>query len=75
MRRMTRSLAKAYRDRWQAAAAVEAEEHRSSSVLQRWEQMNSLRGLMIALNLPAPSTSEQEKAVWERWARLKDLAE
>lgn len=75
MRRMTPSEAKAYRDRWQAIAAVEAEERRSSTLQQRWEQMNSLRGLMIGLNLPAASTTDQEKTVWERWARLKDLAE
>ncbi len=75
MHRMTRSQAKAFRDRWQAVAAVEAEERRGTSLRQRWVQMNALRGLMVGLKLSPPSDGDQEKIVWERWARLKDLTE
>jgi hypothetical protein len=75
MARMTRSQAKAFRDRWQAVAAVEAEDRKSSSLEQRWAQMNALRRLMIGLRLPPPSRTDQESVVWERWSKLKDLAE
>lgn len=75
MRRMTRSQAGDYRDRWQAVAAVEAKERMSMSLRQRWSQMNALRCLMAGLKLSPPSTGDQERIVWERWAKLKELTE
>ena len=72
---MTRSQAKAFRDRWQAVAAAEAEERRRASLRLRWQQMNALRRLMVGLKLSSPSTGEEEKIVWERWARLKERSE
>jgi hypothetical protein len=72
---LTRSQARAFRDRWNAVTAAQAEERRSTSRHLRWEQMNALRRLMVGLKLTLSSTGEQEKIVWERWARLKDLAE
>ena len=75
MRGMTPSQARAFRDRWHAVAAAEAEEHRSASLALRWEQMNALHCLGVGLKLAPPSTGEQEKIAWERWAKLKDLRE
>lgn len=75
MRGMTPSQARAFRDRWHAVAAAEAEEHRSASLLLRWEQMNALHRLGVALRLTPRSTGDQEKIVWERWAKLKELSE
>lgn len=72
---MTRSQAEAFRHRWQAVAATEAEEHRSASLQPRWKQLNALRCLAGGLDLAVGSVDEQEKSVWKRWARLKDLAE
>jgi hypothetical protein len=72
---MTRSQAREYRDRWQAVADVEAEERRSASLRLRWEQMNSLRRLALGLELSVPSMDEQERIIWERWAKLKELNE
>jgi len=72
MHQMTRLQAKAFRDRWNAVAALEAEERRRTSLRTRWQQMNALRRLMIGLKLSTPLSEEQEKYVWERWAKLKE---
>lgn len=68
---MTRSQAEAFRGRWQAAAAAEAQECRSASLRLRWEQLNALRRMMIGLGLSPSAMVEQERIVRERWARLK----
>lgn len=75
MRKMARSQAKAFRDRWHAVAAAEAEERRRASLLLRWQQMNALRNLMMGIKLSPPSSVEQERIAWERWARLRALHE
>ena len=63
-------LAKQFRDRWQAVAAVEAEEQRAASIELRWKQLNALWQLAVGLGL-RPEPDETENQVRERWARLK----
>ena len=65
-------LAREFRDRWQAVAAVEMEEQRAASVALRWQQLNSLIRLAMGLGLPLTRPDDQEYPVWQRWARLKD---
>jgi hypothetical protein len=63
-------LTKQFRDRWQAVAAVEAEEQRAASIELRWKQLNALWQLAVGLGL-RPEPDETENQVRERWARLK----
>jgi hypothetical protein len=74
MGKMMPSQARAFRDRWQAVATVEAEERRNASLALRWRQMNALYGLGVGLGLVSPSPGMQDWTVWERWARLKHHA-
>jgi hypothetical protein len=48
---MDRQLAKQFRDRWQAVAAVELEEQRAASVGLRWKQLNAIWQLALGMGL------------------------
>ena len=63
-------LAKQFRDRWQAVAAVEDQEQRAASVSLRWKQLNAVWQLALGLGLQ-PEPDDTESLVRERWARLK----
>ncbi len=67
---MDSQQAQEFRQRWQAAALVEAAEQRAASLELRWRQLNAILELARELELPLPST-DQEEAVWQRWAKLK----
>ena len=70
---MDAQLAREFRERWQAVAAVEAEEQRTASLDTRWHQMNAILRLAIGLRLPLAEADRQEETVRQRWARLKSL--
>ena len=63
-------LAKQFRDRWQAVAAIEDQEQRAASIGLRWKQLNAI--WQLALGLRAwPEPDGTESLVRERWAKLK----
>lgn len=53
---MNSQLAKEFRERWQAVAAVEILENRTTSLDVRWRQMNAILNLAIGLRLPLTDT-------------------
>ena len=60
----------AYRQRWQAVAAVEAAEQQVSSFSERWRQLNALLRLAQSLNiLPPPEKISLDKG-YKRWQAL-----
>ena len=63
-------LAKQFRDRWQAVAAVEDQEQRAASIGLRWKQLNAIWQLAWGLGLQS-EPDEMDSLVRERWARLK----
>ena len=63
-------LAKQFRDRWQAVAAVEDQEQRAASISLRWKQLNAIWQLALGLGMQS-EPDETEILVRERWARLK----
>lgn len=69
---MQKELMQQFRDRWQAVAAVEAEEQKAASIALRWQQLNSIVHLAADLNLPISAADDGEEAVWQRWSRLKE---
>jgi len=73
MPEITSAQAKAFRDRWQAVAAAEAEERKRISVGLRWQQLNALWRLAVGLGL-LPTEPEGVQEVQERWAKLKEVA-
>ena len=66
-------LVKEFRDRWQAVAAIEAEEQRTASIALRWRQTNAILRLAIGLGLLLPEPDAEEEAVRQRWAKLKGV--
>jgi hypothetical protein len=74
-RQMQKKLMRQFRDRWQAVAAVEAEEQKAASIALRWKQLNSIVHLAADLNLPISAMDNGEEAVWQRWSRLKERYE
>ncbi len=67
---LDRQLAKQFRDRWQAVAAIEDQEQRAASVSLRWKQLNAIWQLARGLGIQS-EPDETESVVRERWARLK----
>jgi len=65
--------AREFRERWQAVAAIEAEEQRVASMALRWQQMNAILRLAMGLGLPLTEPDEEEEDVRRRWARLKGV--
>ena len=63
-------LAKQFRDRWQAVAAIEDQEQRAASISLRWKQLNAIWQLARGLGLQS-EPDEMDSLVRERWARLK----
>jgi len=72
---MNNQLAKGFRERWQAVAAIEAEEQRTASIALRWQQTNAIFRLAAGLGLPRGEKDDAEtEAVRRRWALLKETA-
>lgn len=69
-RRLTKSEARAYRDRWRLVNDREAEELRTESIEVKWLQINTL---MAWARLPGwdDALREGEDVVRERWAKLR----
>ena len=68
---MDSHLIREYRERYQAVANVELAEQRAASVSSRWQQLNSLLEIALALGLRVNEADKEEMDVWIRWARLK----
>ena len=68
---MNDQMMKNFRERWQAVAAIEAEEQRAAPVALRWQQTNAILRLAIGLGLPLEEADESEQMVYQRWAQLK----
>ena len=60
----------AYRKRWQAVAAVEAAERQSSSITERWQQINALLRLAISLKILPPTEDASQDEGRQRWQTL-----
>ncbi len=70
---MNSQLAREFRERWQAVAAIEAEEQRAASIAARWQQMNAILRLAMGLELSLEKEVDVEvEAVYRRWALLKE---
>ena len=63
----------AYRRRWQVVAEFEAAERRTVSPAERWQQMNALLRLALALELPLAGDNQEADEVRRRWNRLRTL--
>ncbi len=61
----------AYRARYEAVAQVQAEERRQETVEQRWQKLNSMLQLAVALGWYERMRSQDVTAVRERWVKLK----
>lgn len=70
---LDKKLVQQFRDRWQAVAAVEAEEQLNASIELRWQQLNSILRMAIGLGLPLSDSTEDDLIVYQRWAKLRSM--
>ncbi|RPH73302.1 hypothetical protein EHM76_05470 [bacterium] len=63
---------KAYRARWQAVAEIERQELQAASLDERWQQLNA--AISLAIGLGIMNSDPSEEGVYQRWAKLKGLA-
>jgi hypothetical protein len=68
---MDKKAVREFRERYEAVAAIEAEEQRDSSLELRWQQLNSILQLANGLGLNPGDSTEEDIMVYQRWARLK----
>ncbi|HNS49710.1 MAG TPA: hypothetical protein PKO09_00835 [Anaerolineae bacterium] len=68
---MDPNLVREYRARWLAVSKVEEAEQRQATVEDRWRRLNAVLQMAIALGLDLRAQTEDEAAVWQRWAALK----
>lgn len=71
---MNARQAREFRERWQAVAAIEAEEQRATSVSLRWQQLNAIFRLAQGLGLLPVEDDAQVEAVRCRWVKLKETS-
>ncbi len=67
---MDKRQVREYRERYQAVAAIEAQEQRSATIELRWRQLNAILRLAFGLELSITNTDD-ETVVYQRWAKLK----
>lgn len=72
---MDAKLVREYRKRYEAVAQIEAAERRAATIEERWEKLNALVRMAVALGVDIRAESPDDAVVWERWARLKERAE
>ena len=65
-------LVREYRARWQTVAEVEDAEQREATVASRWQKLNAILQMALALGLDLGAQNDDEMVVWHRWARLKE---
>lgn len=70
---MDKQLAKEFRERWQAVAAVEAEEQRVASMALKLKQLDAILRLAIGLGLSLEKSEEEIAIVRQRWMKLKGV--
>ena len=64
-------LVREYRARWQLVAEVEDAEQREATMASRWQKLNAILQMALALDLDLGAQNDDEMVVWQRWARLK----
>jgi hypothetical protein len=67
---LDRASLTAYRQRWQTVNAIETAERQSTSITERWQQMNALLRLAMALNILPPGDDVAVNEGRERWLAL-----
>lgn len=68
---MDPQLVREYRARYEAVAQVEAAERQAMTLEERWEKLNALVRMAVALGVDLTEESADDAEVWARWARLK----
>jgi hypothetical protein len=68
---MDPELVREYRARYEAVTQVEAAERQALTLEERWEKLNALVRMAVALGIDLSAESPDDAEVWARWARLK----
>lgn len=68
---MDAKLVREYRARYEAVAQIEAAERQAATIEERWQELNALVRMAVALGVDLRAESLDDADVWARWARLK----
>ncbi|MEZ4679461.1 MAG: hypothetical protein R2932_35100 [Caldilineaceae bacterium] len=68
---LTKTALEAYRSRWEAVAQIELEEKQQATIEQRWQKLNAMLRLSIALDLYEKMRAADVSDVRARWIKLK----
>lgn len=69
-----REMVQAYRQRWQAVAEIEAFERQQETVTERWQKLNALLRMGVALGLNAGTSRETDPLLpHQRWNQLRQM--
>ena len=68
---MDTQLVREYRARWETVAEVEDAEQHEATVASRWQRLNAILQMAMAMGLDLGAQNDDELVVWQRWARLK----
>lgn len=60
----------AYRQRWQAVTAIETAEQQATTPAERWQQLNALMRLAMALEIPVVQEDSLVDEGRQRWQKL-----
>ena len=63
----------AYRQRWQAVADIETAERQKNTPAERWQQLNTLLRLAVALEIPVVQVDSLIDEGRQRWQKLTAL--
>ena len=61
-----------YRNRWLAVTAIEEAEQQEAPLILRWQQLNSIVQIAMALGLLTEGSNEEVEVIRYRWNKLKE---
>lgn len=73
VQKMDKAMVTLYRDRWKEVNEFQLQERREASILERWDKLNSIIGMAVALGVWPKRNEEEISQVRERWNYLRRL--
>lgn len=68
---LTKEALEIYRSRWDAVTQIETEEKQQETITQRWQRLNAMLQLSIALGIYEKMRNTDVEDVRARWIKLK----
>jgi len=63
---------KNFRDRWRLVEEIETQEQQSATIVERWQQLNTIFGIGKSLGILGSDDPEEELVIRKRWQILQN---